>query len=45
MHLNVSKDFHMTFHINYYMKVKHYDQIILNYETLPISKSPNLLVK
>jgi hypothetical protein len=29
MHTNVAKIFHMTFHMNYNVKIKHYDQIII----------------
>jgi len=33
MYINVSKTFHITFHMNYHVKVKHinwnYDQIII----------------
>jgi hypothetical protein len=29
MHTNAPKKFHMIFHMNYLVKVKHYDQIII----------------
>jgi len=45
MHLNVLKKFQMIFHMNYHVKVKHYDQIIIKLWILLINKSPNLIVK
>jgi hypothetical protein len=31
MDLNVSKIFQMNFHMNYHVKVKYYDQIIIKF--------------